>query len=406
MNVVTSLLSAVAPLPDGDFTDRLNYCYTTTTLIVASVFISGWSFVGQPIQCWFPAYYRGWWMEYTLDYCFVQNTYFVAFTDVKTDNYFDIANHIVPIPQNHTDRDDRQIGYYQWVPFVLAFQALLFYLPVVLWRSVYNSVGFKVKAICETCSIKANMDSTDRQKNIATVARFLIFDHDVTASLGSRIKSKIEGQIVVTTYLFVKALFALNALLQFFIVKWMLGNESLFWGWNVLTDLAAGREWPETGNFPRVTMCDFAVRVLGNLHRHSVQCVLMINMFNEKIFVLLWFVFFVLAVVSFMSLIGWFIDSFSSNADINMIGNYLEKIEPDISPRSISRRHQIKEFVQHTLRKDGLFLIRLISKNSGDLVTCDLVAALWQEYLKTGRNQLPPYMEDPSLSAKKPLLKE
>jgi hypothetical protein len=204
----------------------------------------------------------------------VQNTYFVAFTDVKTDNYFDIANHIVPIPQNHTDRDDRQIGYYQWVPFVLAFQALLFYLPVVLWRSVYNSVGFKVKAICETCSIKANMDSTDRQKNIATVARFLIFDHDVTASLGSRIKSKIEGQIVVTTYLFVKALFALNALLQFFIVKWMLGNESLFWGWNVLTDLAAGREWPETGNFPRVTMCDFAVRVLGNLHRHSVQCVL------------------------------------------------------------------------------------------------------------------------------------
>jgi hypothetical protein len=325
MNVVTSLLSAVAPLPDGDFTDRLNYCYTTTTLIVASVFISGWSFVGQPIQCWFPAYYRGWWMEYTLDYCFVQNTYFVAFTDVKTDNYFDIANHIVPIPQNHTDRDDRQIGYYQWVPFVLAFQALLFYLPVVLWRSVYNSVGFKVKAICETCSIKANMDSTDRQKNIATVARFLIFDHDVTASLGSRIKSKIEGQIVVTTYLFVKALFALNALLQFFIVKWMLGNESLFWGWNVLTDLAAGREWPETGNFPRVTMCDFAVRVLGNLHRHSVQCVLMINMFNEKIFVLLWFVFFVLAVVSFMSLIGWFIDSFSSNADINMIGNYLEK---------------------------------------------------------------------------------
>ena len=45
------------------------------------------------------------------------------------------------------------------------------------------------------------MDQGDRQKNIAIVARFLIFDHDVTASLGSKIKSKLEGQIVVSTYI-------------------------------------------------------------------------------------------------------------------------------------------------------------------------------------------------------------
>lgn len=51
----------------------------------------------------------------------------------------------------------------------------------------------------------------------------------------------------------------MNALLQFLIVKWLLGTDSIFWGWNVVSDLWYGQEWPETGNFPRVTLCDFAV---------------------------------------------------------------------------------------------------------------------------------------------------
>jgi len=402
MNVVQGLLSAVSPLPDGDFVDRLNYCYTTTALIVASAFVSGWSFVGQPLQCWFPAYYRGWWMEYALDYCYVQNTYFIAFTEVKPNNFFDIAEHIIPIPKNITERDEKQIGYYQWVPFILALQALMFYLPVVLWRSVYNSVGFKVRSICETCSIKSNMDAGSRAKNISIVARFLIYDHDVTSTLGSQIKAKLEGQLVVTTYIFVKAIYALNALFQFLLVKWMLGTDSLFWGWNVITDLINGREWSETGNFPRVTLCDFAVRVLGNLHRHTVQCVLMINMFNEKIFVLLWFIFFALAIISFYSLMSWLLNICSESNDVKLIGDYLEKIDPDVSSRSMTRKRQIKDFINNTLRKDGLFLIRLISKNSGDLVTCDLIEALWKEYLNTGRGQVPPY-DEPLLSKKIPI---
>jgi hypothetical protein len=34
---------------------------------------------------------------------------------LKPDNYFDIAEHIIPIPKNWTERDEKQIGYYQWV---------------------------------------------------------------------------------------------------------------------------------------------------------------------------------------------------------------------------------------------------------------------------------------------------
>ncbi|KJH50604.1 innexin-3 domain protein [Dictyocaulus viviparus] len=375
MNVVQGLLSAVSPLPDGDVADRLNYCVTTVGLVLTSAFISGWSFVGSPIQCWFPAYYKGWWMEYALDYCYVQNTYFIPMTDVKVHNAFDFGSHIIEIPSNYTDRDAKQIGYYQWVPFILAAQAVLFYLPVVLWRSIYESSGFKVRAICETCSLHANMDDVTRQKNMKTIAAFLV-------------------QMV-------KFLYALNTIFQFIFLKNMLGVKSYMWGLEVTMDLWQGREWPETGNFPRVTMCDYDVRVLGNLHRHTVQCVLMINMFNEKIFVVLWYWLCMMLVISLYSFIKWTIATATTSISGRaLVNSFIQQIDPSVA-RSEHKRSLLQQFVTEKLRIDGVFLIRLIAANSGEMVTLALLKTLWNDFSEQRGRNLPPYSKPLLLSGKK-----
>ncbi|PIO56218.1 innexin-19 domain protein [Teladorsagia circumcincta] len=172
-------------------------------------------------------------------------------TDVKVHNAFDFAQHVIEIPSNHTEREAKQIGYYQWVPFILAAQAILFYLPVVIWRSVYESSGFKVKAICDTCSMHANMDEGTRQKNMKTIAAFLVQEHSVALVKAGKARRLTSGSYITIVYVIVKFLYALNAIFQFIFLKNVLGVKSYTWGLDVSLDLWNGREWPETGNFPR-----------------------------------------------------------------------------------------------------------------------------------------------------------
>ena len=50
------------------------------------------------------------------------------------------------------------------------------------------------------------------------------------------------------------------------------------------------RDWHNSPHdaFPRVTMCDFNVRRLGNVHRYTVQCTLPINLWVYHLLVIHW----------------------------------------------------------------------------------------------------------------------
>jgi len=65
-------------------------------------------------------------------------------------------------------------------------------------------------------------------------------------------------------------------------------------------------DWPLSERFPRVTLCDVQIRQQGvNINSYTVQCVLPINLFNEKIFLLVWFWLIFVAVATFVNLLHW-----------------------------------------------------------------------------------------------------
>lgn len=93
-------------------------------------------------------------------------------------------------------------------------------------------------------------DALELQKDMKGGARLCGF-----LMYGKRYGSYITGLYVVT-----KLLYVVNVVGQFFLLNRFLGFPDYnFWGFQVLSDLAIGRPWEESGHFPRVTMCDFEV---------------------------------------------------------------------------------------------------------------------------------------------------
>lgn len=65
--------------------------------------------------------------RYAESYCFVKGSYFLPQDE--------------EIVESYSQREKVFIGYYQWVPLILATQAILFYLPSFVWKAFNFSTG-------------------------------------------------------------------------------------------------------------------------------------------------------------------------------------------------------------------------------------------------------------------------
>jgi len=120
------------------------------------------------------------------------------------------------------------------------------------------------------------------------------------------------------------------------------------------------------------------VRRLGAVHRYTVQCVLPINLFNEKIFLFVYFWMMFIAALTAYSLALWIVRFAVGNGRRRYVKRHLRFVDKLADDHD--RRVTARKFVHEYLGEDGVFILRLVAHNTNTITVTEFVVALWDNY--------------------------
>ena len=187
---------------------------------------------------------------------------------------------------------------------------------------------------------------------------------------------RFSGYLLVL-FLFTKVLYIINVISQLFVLNSIFQTSYNFFGVEFFLNSQNEEYVANSPVFPRVTMCDFLIRIVGNVQRYTVQCVLPINLYTEKIYVFLWFWFVLVATCSSASLFMWVIRAVLRKDRHMFILNHipLRAVEDRLDGEPMS-----KTFVNEYLKQDGTFLLRLMAHNTNHVTTTKIISNLYEHW--------------------------
>jgi len=266
----------------------------------ASIAIAS-QYFGDPISCEF----QGISSDLAQDYCWIHGSSYIppqyqAHMKCIVDQYNEDTN------SKYESADDApDTSYYQWVVFVFALQAAIFYLPFKIWSTIegglVSSFGTDAKSPVMLSEDAKYDDGIVQEAVIEKFVKYFksIFHHNSWYFAG---------------YVFCELLNFFFLIIQFQITDNFLNRKFRWYGWEAFqyyyNYTEEERRSPELGLknpmcrvFPTVTSCNLPnVGAGGGEQVHNGLCVLTQNIINEKIFLILWWWYAILAPISLLFL--------------------------------------------------------------------------------------------------------
>ncbi|KAL7061376.1 hypothetical protein AAHC03_010057 [Spirometra sp. Aus1] len=387
-----------------DFADKFNFLITVMVLLLCTTVVTVKQYMLKPISCYIATEVGGRnLLDYVENYCWVQGTIPISYSGNVPENEDQWAK-----------LEDQKLLYYQWVPFVLGLQCILFYVPRIIWQMIcYNRTGTDLQHLINLASQAAHATSDKREETIKHLAKSLeqlLFQRCALKEDRARRRSRrsrsgggaagpqdnplpapehlsyfqrvfrYRSTFITPAYLFIKLLYLGNALGQLFLMQRFLGlgREGEPFGLQLLRNIAEGRDWQMTLIFPRVAFCYAKVKNLGARDNAvTAQCALPVNMLNEKIYIFLWWWVLLAACLTLFSIFIWLSKIVGRMSNLAYVARSLRLSK---GPAVTFDDTEVRQFAGAFLRHDGVFMVRMIAANAGDLMAADLLRELWDDF--------------------------
>lgn len=369
---------------DDNYIDRISSYYTVSILLFFEIYVTTVEYVGEPVYCWSPPELNPNEIKYINYLCWVANTYRLPLE--------------LTLPSNYQLREDvsDEITYYKWVPMMLFLMALLFFLPRFVFKALAEKSGVEVKKMCILGKMSMDVLIEHREQRLRYIAAYLdLFCSGVNkyqAGICSSAREKIGmyfsmgcgrhyGNYFITLNIFVRLLYFLNAFGQLFLLNEFLGNKFYLYGYESIAAFVDGNDWTISPRFPRVTHCDIEIRQITNIQRWTLQCVIPINLYNEKIFLFMWFWCVLLSVLSGFNLCMTIAIGVLPQMRETFIKKHLNM--KNMLDQKQKRRHNriCEKFIHEHLCQDGVYVLKQIAYNCNTVVTGDVIMYMFYRFL-------------------------